>query len=163
MMSAPPLQAALTNFSVNDISKNAAFDFINPLIADGFSITFRFVSDKTRFSGITFTLKDENDRDIALPVVLQKSGKDAMIQVDANTFTVTNAFSSDESISLQYEKSTNSIIVNNDITLDLKTFGGFSGGRIVLEGKISGVFGDSAIAVSNISGQKISNAIPIIA
>ncbi len=145
-------------FSVNDISKNAAFDFINPLIADGFSITFRFVSDKTRFSGITFTLKDENDRDIALPVVLQKSGKDAMIQVDANTFTVTNAFSSDESISLQYEKSTNSIIVNNDITLDLKTFGGFSGGRIVLEGKISGVFGDSAIAVSNISGQKISNA-----
>ena len=146
-------------FSAENTRKDAGFNFINPLVADGFSFAFRFVSDKTRFSDFLLVLSDKNDRDITLPIMFKKSGTSAIMTVVGNTYTFANAFSSNAVITLQYDKYSGSIILNNNISIRLDNFSGFPSGKVMLSGKINNVYGTAAIAISNISRQKINNAI----
>lgn len=144
-------------FTAGGEKETSGYRFINPLVADGFSASFRFVSGKTRFSRLDLTLTDEADRRVSLDVAFTKRGGDVVMNAGGSVYTLAGALSG-ATITIGYNRADNTLTVNNSVTVALKDFGGFPSGRIMLGAKMSGVYGEAAFAVSNICGQKISNA-----
>lgn len=147
----------------------AFLEYANYLVADAFSMKLTVNKDMNNFSAIQITLVDSENSYQKIVFTINKSGKSISTASlnNVKNLSITSDFyqTTSQNFWFYFNAKANSLVdgnTNKVISLvknnyDGSTFEGFTSGKVKASIKYLGVEGDSAIRVSSISNQVISN------
>lgn len=150
-------------------TEGALIEYVNYLVADGFSLNFTVNKDKNNFGAIEITLQDSMSSNQKVVLTIKKSGTSSSIVSinEIDNLTITSDFYQTTAYGFKFyfNAKSNSIIDGNTNkaisavkhNLDGSEFKGFTSGKIKASIRFVGVVGESAIRVTSISNQSLSN------
>ncbi len=142
-------------------TNGSAVQFINALIADGFSFSFNVNSSKNAFSLLNIYLTDSINSEESVLVSFSKgSGGIASASINGGqTYGLTSNFSgTGDNFLVSYDAASSSMRLSASFNVPIdeyyneKPFEGFSSGKVYLRIEFFGVSGQSAINVFNLNG-----------
>lgn len=142
-------------------TNGSAVQFINALIADGFSFSFNVNGNKNAFSLLNIYLTDSVNPEESVIVSFSKgSGDIASASINGGqTYGLTSNFNgTGDNFFVGYDTAASNIRLSASFSvpvneyLNEKPFKGFSSGKVYLRIEFSGVSGQSAINVFNLNG-----------
>ena len=144
--------------------RQSSFEFANALLAEGVSLRFNAVPKQSLFDGIKVTLTDSVDATQSVSVrILQNGAAATMSHGDMLTDLSAGFKSSSASNTFMVTYSKNSILLNtasSDVKSydDGRQFNGFGSGFVYLTVSFINAQTDSAIDVTDVNGQPVSNS-----
>lgn len=147
------------SFSTN---KDAKIDFINPVIANGFSITFDVDENASYFSKANIVLTDFKDGTTLKSSFIKMAGNTSYWTVNDNDpYIINSSFTGGGIASFDFTYSgDNNVIKNGGSNIsfpvtnsDGSTFKGFASGLVYVSIEFEGVVSDSSIILKNLGGQ----------
>lgn len=142
---------------------DASLTFVNPLYANGFSLTFSVPGGKSDFNGIDLILTDYADSKVTLKIGLR-------VQIDGSTKlyingedtgnSLTNSLFSGKNITLTYSADTNSLSDLLSLSQKLTSFRGFNSGKVYMSLNLIGINSlNAGISIKEINAQGL-NSLP---
>lgn len=166
----------ITNVSVQDkyieYSTNiegATLEYVNYLVADGFSMNFTVNKDKNNFSAIEVLIQDSQNLEQTIKMTISKTGTitSNIVINNIKNLTITSDFYQTTSYGFKfyYNAKSNAIVDGNTNktiavikqNLDGSNFDGFTSGKVKVFVKYLGVEGESSIRFSSVSNQSLTN------
>ena len=150
-------------------TEGALLEYVNYLVADGFSMNFTVNKDKNNFGAIEITLQDSMNYNQKVVLTIKKSGtSSSTLSInEIKNLSITSDFYQTTSYGFKFyfNAKSNSIIdgnTNRTISvvkhyLDGSKFEGFSSGKVKASIRFVDVTGQSAIRVTSISNQSITS------
>lgn len=149
--------AATSSVLITATADNAWAEFVNPLIADGFSIGFAIDSVYSNFGSLVITLTDAEDDNAVLKIAFNPKTGTAIVN-DGRSYSWANTQSkyyiSYSAGQKTLSDSQNSLSVLN---ADGSVFGGFGSGKVYVKAELKGVTGNAGLRVTEICSQLISD------
>lgn len=146
---------------MNMTDKNGGFTFVNPLVAEDFSVDFKGVAGKTEFESIKVYLTDsENEQEKVSAEIINK-GSFVQIVLANQTIRYDASFEKEDLFSIGY--SLGKLVVGTtkfdvDTTVDGQKFKGFSSGKILLTLEVDGAMANqAAIKVLSIDNHVVNS------
>ncbi len=144
--------------------ENSYFDFANALLAEGVSLRLNALPRQSSFDGIEVTFTDSLDQSQAVSVRIMQNGAAAYMELgDMRTDLSAGFRSSSASNAFSVTYSQNRIVLNT-ASADVKNyddgreFHGFGSGFVYLTVSFMNAQADSAIDVTDVNDQPVSNA-----
>ena len=153
-------------------SKNTEISYINPLVANDFSISFDVDKTKNNYRKIIITLTDSIYSDIAVSLSIERGEETATtsnlrVNNDERVYTIQGAFfnTTKNIFELSYSKTSHYLVDESGTvvicslkeTLNGDKFTGFPSGKIYVTLAFAGVTGESALTLYTISNQAFNN------
>lgn len=167
---------AVLTVNESDVSisfnKNTEISYINPLIANDFSVSFDVDKTQNNFNKAIVTLTDSVDFGVAISVSIEKGTESATtsnlrVNNGERVYAVQGSFydTTKTIFNLSYGKTSRylvdesggAVICSLKETLSGKKFEGFPSGKIYVTLSFEGVTGNSAIVLYSLSNQAFNN------
>ena len=142
--------------------KDGKVDFINPVIADGFSITFDIDEHENYFSKVNILLTDAKDGTTLKSSFTKKPGNTSFWTInDGDPSIINSSFDGNGIASFDFTYLAENNLIKNggsDITLpvtnkDGSAFKGFASGLVYVSIEFENVISNSTILLKNLGGQ----------
>lgn len=161
-------EQSITYTRLFDGEAETGLEFINRVLINQFMFTTSFPEDCTNFDTFDLYLTDDDDETNVLKVSFQ-FGDDKRISFWVNDFTQkvyrVGYVGDTANLNFYYQKSTNSLLINNNLTVKLNEtglFSGFKGGFASFKVMFTGVSGKVGCAVSYVCNQPFNNGIDTV-
>lgn len=150
-------------------TEGALLEYVNYLVADGFSLNFTVNKDKNNFAAIEIVLQDSQNSNQKIVLTIKKSGTSASTATinEIKNLSISSDFFQTTAYGFKFyfNAKSNAIIdgnTNKSISVvkhnyDGSKFEGFTSGKVKASIRFIGVEGESAIRVTSISNQSITN------
>jgi len=162
---------AVTTLARNDVTittatPNSPIDFINSILAERTSVTFKIKNTENFFNSFDIYLTDSVDSNIKVKFSLLKNNAESgyfSINNEKGIKTTAN-FYDGKSINFEYSNSTLSALFGEMTAVKIKKdlngnlFEGFPSGKVYLSFSFGGLNKQSSVTVLNVNGQAISKA-----
>lgn len=142
-----------------NLNEDANFIFVNSLNVSDFQLRFSINALKNNFSELSFVLSDSINDHEKLTIKLLKDGNNANVYLNDNIipFVLENVFNSNTEIYFKYNNLTNIFTLNNNQSIKVEGFNGFSSNKAYFKTELKNIESKSSIHILNINGQTISN------
>lgn len=168
----PDSDSRYVKFYTEQVSTAQSISFVNPVIADGFSLDFALPAGEQNYNSLTISLRDSVDSRIGLDLELKKldakrtyvssGGTTYAMNGAGNTFDVVTGeeISSPTPLSLKYKGGkildyTDVAIFTPTVNFDGKTFNGFTSGRVYVTVTFNGITDKASMMFARIGTQML--------
>lgn len=158
----------LADYKGIKISTNSAVDsakayFINPQMANAFSLAFLTVPGQSNFSKINVTLTDSADSGVCVQASIQKAGDKAQMTVGDTTIDLTMNFEGAQASSFLIGYADKAFVVNASTAVNIaktqsgETFNGFPSGKVYFDIELCDAQSGDAIFLHKICDVNANN------
>lgn len=148
--------------------EDTTFFFANPILADGFDVQLRVDADKNDLSAVSITLRDYDDRSVALTVTWLPDSDDrsaSWFVVGDTRMLVNGSFYGDTAFTFRVNYDGELMCISDmaDIAIypsvddNGRVFAGFPSGRVYCEVSMTGVGDAAALRLTSVGGQPLLN------
>ena len=141
-------------FLSNKRSGDNMLEFINPISFENFNLGFEVKNGTHNFKRMVIRLVDYYNSNNVLEIVYGANGTGSYFAVDGRQATMTASFVSNTSLS--YQNNAKQLISYSGETLSCDN--PFTADKVMLSIVLEGISGDSAITISRINSQTVSNS-----
>ncbi len=161
-------ESAITYTKAFDGASEASLEFINRVLINQFTFTASFPEDSAAFEKFDVYFTDALDATSVLKITFAFAS-DKTVSFIVNDFEQkvyrTGYIGETANLNLFYQQSTNSLLINNNLTVALNTtgvFNGFNGGFASFKVNFTGVTGKVGCAISHVCNQPFNKGIDTI-
>lgn len=168
----PDSDSRYVKFYTEQAATTQSISFVNPVIADGFSLDFALPAGEQNYSSLTISLRDSVDDRIGLDLELKKldakrtyvcsGGTTYAMNGAGNTFDAATGeeVSSPTPLSLKYKDGkirdyTDVAIFTPTVNFDGKKFNGFTSGRVYVTITFNGITDKASLMLARICTQML--------
>lgn len=149
--------------SATQAQESAKTTFINPLLANGFSLDFLTVPDESKFTSLIVTLTDSMDSRISIKVTLTKGEGQTALSVGDAVLTLNMDFDGATPTAYNVGFADGKFIVNSTTSIALsktdsgEEFNGFPSGKVYCSLELVEAEENAAIFLNKICGINVNN------
>ena len=142
-------------------AERGGFTFINPLVAEGFSVVFAGVAEKTAFASVKVYLTDSKNPQEKICAEIKNSGAFVQIVIADKTIKYDASFAKGDEFTVGY--SLGQMVIGTtkfevSKTVDGQDFDGFTSEKIILTVEMEGATADKAsIQIRSIDNHVVNN------
>ena len=149
--------------SANGYEENAKLTFINPQMANAFSLDFLTVPNRSKFSQMAITLTDSENSDVSVKAIFTKDEGQTLLTVSDTALSLALDFDGASASAYNVGYKDGKLIVNTTTAIKIaktekgEAFNGFPSGKIIFSLELCQAEEDAAIFLHKICNINVNN------